>query len=279
MPITVSSLFNDSINFMRNQLSKFALLALFAAIIQFSLAQVFQTDFRAIDETYKTNFSQLFQNNVGDSPETAQPIQDEDLFQELTNNLNSLTPEAQSALIKDLTLIALIDYSPMLITKILLITWTIAFAILIINGEAANLLSAVTQSLIRLPKMLILGYICLALIAIGMTLLIVPAIIFYFGLTMAPIIVASTNGSILRAIGDSFRIMFRYPGAIISGVFFSIGLSFLAIALVSMVASMFGSFALTLFLSYFAKSLVTIFFTLYFYRLLSLIPNNNNAIG
>lgn len=264
MPFTVNSLYTDSYNFMRNQISKFLLLALIASVIQFSLTQVFQVDFKAIDETYKTNFTELLQN--------PQSTQDQDLFQELSNSISHLSPDSQSSLVKDLMFMALKEYSPSLITQLLLITWTVAFITLVMSGEPTSLIQAIVQSVTKLPMMLIIGYICVILIAIGFSLLIVPGVVLYFALTMAPLIIAASNTSIFNSIGGSFKLMMRYPAAIISGCLFSIAIYMLSVSLISTVVSPLKSITLILFTAYFIKSLIMIFFTLYFYRLLSLSP-------
>lgn len=261
MPITVNSLYNDSYNFMRNQISKFVLLALFASIIQFALIQALKTDFKAIDETYKTNFTEFFENT--------QELESQTQLQKLSDSINNLSPESKSSMLKELMVMALKEYSPSLITELLLISWTVTFIMLVISGESVNLVQALILSASKLPKMLIIGYVCLILILIGFSMLVIPGILLYFALTMAPLIVAASNTSILNSINGSFKLLTRYPGAIISGCLFSIAVSMIGVLLITTLVSPFNSLSLTLFTAYFIQNLVVIFFTLYFYRLYS----------
>lgn len=261
MPITVSALFNDSTNFMRNQLSKFVVLALLTAFIQFSLLLLFPADFRAIDETYKTNFTGLAQNS--------QESNGADPSQELIDAINRLTPEAKIEFTKDAMAIGLKQYSIIVATNSLLVTWTVVFILSIVNGWQTGLMQTISRSFIYWPKILLLSFLSLILTGIGFTLLILPGIVLCFGLAMAPIIAIATSNSILSSMGQSFKFMTRYPGPIISAVLFSIAFSLLGDMLLSLLLLPFNSTLLSLFMGYLFSDLLLIFFTIYFYRLFS----------
>jgi hypothetical protein len=259
MPITVQSLYRDSYNFMRNQISRLLLLALLATAIQFTMFQLLQPDFRTINQTYEINSAELSENG--------QPSSNRNLAEQLSGDMSHLSQEQQLALAKDLMAQMLKEYFPNFITKILLMTWTVCFILLVIRGESANIMSTLGFSVNRLPRMLLIGFVCNILIAIGLTMLILPGIILSFGLALAPIMVAATNTTILDAISDSFKAMTRFPSAIISGTLFSFALSILSYLVLSLLLSQ--SITLLIISIYFCESLIVIFFTIYFYRLFS----------
>jgi hypothetical protein len=259
MPITVQSLYRDSYNFMRNQISRLLLLALLATAIQFTMFQLLQPDFRTINQTYEINSAELSENG--------QPSSNRNLAEQLSGDMSHLSQEQQLALAKDLMAQMLKEYFPNFITKILLMTWTVCFILLVIRGETANIMSTLGFSVNRLPRMLLIGFVCNILIAIGLTMLILPGIILSFGLALAPIMVAATNTTILDAISDSFKAMTRFPSAIISGTLFSFALSILSYLVLSLLLSQ--SITLLIISIYFCESLIVIFFTIYFYRLFS----------
>ena len=261
MSVTVSSLYNDSFNFFRNQFAKFILLALIVTVIQVALSLAFQPDISALFTKYGLNLTQIAAD--------LQPGQNELILdqQTLMNIIQRLSPEQQMDFARD----ALAQTLPFLLMNtfmlMLLIVWTISFSLMVIQGENASIPQAITRSLSVLPKIVIFTLIYLILLSIGFTLFIVPGIIIYCAFAMTPFIIVATNSSIKKAMRDSSKLLMRYPLIIITGVLLSIALPFLVN---NVIVSLFNQPLISYSVQYLVNSLISILFTLYFFRLLSL---------
>lgn len=261
MSVTVSSLYNDSFNFFKNQSSKFILLALIVTVIQVLLGLTFQPDITALFTKYGLNLTQVAAD--------LQPGQEIVIDQQtLMGMIQQLSPEQQLDFAKDALTFSLPFLLLNTLMLILLITWTISFSMSVIQGDNASIPQAITRSLPILPKVITFTLIYLILLSIGFTLFIVPGIMIYFALALAPFIIIATNSPITTAMSDSLKLLMRYPAIVIMGVLLSVALPLLVGNLVTAVLS---QPVLNLFVQYFLNSIITIFFTLYFFRFLSLI--------
>lgn len=262
MSVTVSSLYNDSFNFFRNQFAKFIVLALIVTVIQVALGLTFQPDISALFAKYGLNLAQIAAD--------LQPGQTEVVIdqQALISMVERLSPEQQLNFAKDALTLSLPFLLLNTLMLILLITWTITFAMSIIQGNESSISQTITRSLPILPKVITFTLIYLILLSIGFTLFIVPGIIIYFALAMAPFIIVATHSPIITAMSDSLKLLMRYPAIIITGILLSIALPFVVDSLITLLLS---QPVINLSVQYFVNSIITIFFTLYFFRLLSLV--------
>lgn len=262
MSITVFSLYNDSFNFIRNKSKSFFSIALLVTLIYLLLSHFFSitpADLQAIDSKYQTNIAELtFSPNAMGS---------EQQVNNLLNELESLPSETFSALSADFMPLLFKEFAPALLVPILLTTWAMTFILSVVNGQQYSFSEVMSHSLPLLPRMILLSLVSGMIVVIGLNFLLVPGLFFYFAFTLAPIILMTRNYGVFASLSASMKFFLRYPGAVSSGVFFSIAMAMFNWFVLASLFSVINIPILTLFLLQLINCMIAIFFMLYFYRL------------
>lgn len=180
MPITARTLFHDTLNFFRHQMSPLILLALVAAFIN-------------------VLFSHAFSPSIDDLASL------EDISGSgLQNMLQSMTEDQRNTLLKFSAISGLAG----LISNVILLGGVLALIPLATQGERPTALRAISTSAPMLPRLLLLLFLCTLIIQLGITVFILPGLFLAVGLVLSPIILASEETGIITAIRQSFRLSF-----------------------------------------------------------------------
>ena len=184
MPITARSLYRDSINFFRHQMTPIILLALLTAFISVALNQTFSPSSQA-----------LTQLASDDNVSAARGLQD---------MIRQMTPEQQMTLLK---VSAAASFS-VLIGNVLLLGGMLVLIAQASNGARLSALRAIGLSAPMLPRLLLLMLLCTLMVQLGITLFILPGIILAVGLALSPMIMTAEQCGVIKAIRSSFRLSF-----------------------------------------------------------------------
>jgi len=188
MSITASTLYRDSYNFMRNQLSSVFSLSLLAALVTVILSWILSPSAEQIDA-----IGQLMSNMTSMSPA--------DMMGYLEQQI---TPEQQSAVFH-YSIAALFST---LAGNVLLVGGVLTLIQLVSQGVRANVMQVVSASLPVLPRLTILLLICSILFRFGLALLFVPAFLIAIAWAMSPIIACKENVGAFKAMRLSTRLSF-----------------------------------------------------------------------
>lgn len=176
MPITANSLFRDSLNFIRYQLSSFIMLALLASFIFYLLIQATAPDV--------TQLHQLIIQSVGSAQLSAE---------ELQTSLKSLSLEQQQEIVRmAVPLFGSIALSVFL-SDLILVAGVITLTIQVSQGMRTSALRAIGSSATSLPTLMILTAAAYLLILFGMSIYLLPGIFFAFVLVLSPIVLLESK--------------------------------------------------------------------------------------
>ncbi|ACR68865.1 UPF0259 family protein [Edwardsiella ictaluri] len=184
MPITARSLYRDSVNFFRHQLTPIVLLALLTAFISVMLNQALSPGAQAI--------SQL---SSGDSISAARGLQE---------MIRQMTPEQQMTLLK----VSAASSFSVLIGNVLLLGGMLMLIPQASSGIRLSALRAIGLSAPMLPRLLLLMLLCTLMVQLGITLFILPGIILTVGLALSPMIMTTEHCGVIATIRSSFRLSF-----------------------------------------------------------------------
>ncbi|AIJ09951.1 MULTISPECIES: YciC family protein [Edwardsiella] len=184
MPITARSLYRDSVNFFRHQLTPIVLLALLTAFISVMLNQALSPSAQAI--------SQL---SSGDGVSAARGLQE---------MIRQMTPEQQMTLLK----VSAASSFSVLIGNVLLLGGMLTLIPQASTGVRLSALRAIGLSAPMLPRLLLLMLLCTLMVQLGITLFILPGIILAVGLALSPMIMTTERCGVIAAIRSSFRLSF-----------------------------------------------------------------------
>lgn len=187
MPITANTLYRDSFNFFRNQLTSILMLALLTAFISVLLNQAFSPDVEQLKILSATEGDFAASAGMG--------------IQEI---IQQMTPEQQMVLLK---VSAAASFSA-LIGNVLLLGGMLALIPLVSQGQRISALRAIGASAPMLPRLLILMFLCTLMVQLGITAFIVPGIVLAVGLALAPMIMSGEKAGIFTSIRSSFRLSF-----------------------------------------------------------------------
>lgn len=180
MPITARTLYHDTLNFFRHQMSPLILLALVAALINVLFSHAFSP---SMDELTALEDA----SGAG-----------------LQNMLQNMTPEQRTTLLKFSAASSLTG----LISNVILFGGVLALIPLAVQGERLSALRAIGASAPMLPRLLLLLFLCTLLIQLGIAVFIVPGLFLAVGLALSPVILASEQTGVIAAIRQSFRLSF-----------------------------------------------------------------------
>ena len=185
MPITARTLYRDSFNFFRHQISTLCLLALLTAFISVILNQAFTPG--ADDLSILASAHGTLTSGMG-----------------LQEMVQQMTPEQQMVLLK---VSAAASFSA-LIGNVLLLGGMLALIPLVSQGQRLSALRAIGTSAPMLPRLLLLMFLCTLMVQLGITAFIVPGIVLAVGLALSPMIMSEEKVGVIRAIRSSFRLSF-----------------------------------------------------------------------
>lgn len=252
MPITANSLFRDSVNFIRNQLSSFIMLALLASFISYVLLRAFAPD--------ATELHRLITGTVGSSQVSQS---------ELQNAVKNMSPEQQLEIVKAaMPLFSAIAIS-FLLSNILLIGGVITLVIQVSQGQATSALRAIGASATSLPMLLILIILSSFIILFGLSLYLLPGLFFAFVLVMSPIALLEAKQGLINAISTSWNMAFTHLKIILPILLFVLSAKFILFMLSVNLVSV-SPVVISLLMST-VSNLITAFLFVYLFRLYMLI--------
>ncbi|GKX62603.1 YciC family protein [Pragia fontium] len=248
MPITANSLFRDSVNFIRNQLSSFIMLALLASFISYMLFQALVPN--------TTELHKIITDAIGTSQVSRS---------ELQSVINGMSREQQLSIVEAaMPLFGAMGLS-FLLSNLLLIGGVVTLIMQVSQGHKTSALRSIGSSAASLPMLLLLLVISLPLIFFGFSLYLLPGIFFIFVLVMAPIILLESKQGLIHAISTSWSMAFSNVKIILPIVLFTLSVKFILFMLSVNVAAS-SPVAISLLVDAISY-LVTAFMFVYLFRL------------
>lgn len=186
MLIMASTLYRDTLNFLRNQFANIILLSLLSAIVIVIINQALLLE---SDQLILLGNHSTFSNTRGFT---------------IINIIRQMSPEQQRILLQNSaasTIAGLIGN--VLLTSSLLIMISHAS-----NYKPISILRTLILSVPLLPRLLLLTFFTTLLVQIGMLFLIVPGILLAFAFSLAPVIIIQDKLSILKAMHLSAKLAF-----------------------------------------------------------------------
>ncbi|MGP1953145.1 MAG: YciC family protein [Arsenophonus sp. ET-KM2-MAG3] len=251
MSITANSLINDSFNFFKNQLRDLFILSFISA----NISLIFYYFLVPIDEMATIIKTLNTQNNSIS----------------LLTWVGQLSNKEKTVIIK----VSLLSLIAIFIGLVLLVSSVITYLSEFSAGNNINSLQAFILSLSKIPNTLVLLITCIIITYFGFMLFILPGIILSVGFSLSPIILISDKNIMpLRAIGESWKIAFRYWWLILS-----ILLCWLALQILFSI--LLGEFrflpnVVNNIISFTLNNLLTSFTLIYFFRLYMLAEKITN---
>ncbi|CAI2789846.1 Uncharacterised protein family (UPF0259) [Serratia grimesii] len=212
MPITANTLYRDSFNFFRNQLTSILMLALLTAFISVLLNQAFSPDVEQL---------KILSATEGDSAASAGMG-----IQEI---IQQMTPEQQMVLLK---VSAAATFSA-LVGNVLLVGGMLTLIRLVSQGQRISALRAIGASAPELPRLLLLLFICTLLTQLGLTLFVVPGVIMAIAFSLAPVITVTEKKGVFASIKLSCKLAFANARVIVPAMMLWLAAKLLVLFLVS----------------------------------------------
>ncbi|CAI2539766.1 YciC family protein [Serratia liquefaciens] len=212
MPITANTLYRDSFNFFRNQLSSILILALLTAFISVLLNQVFSPDIEQLKILSATEGDFAASAGMG--------------IQEI---IQQMTPEQQMVLLK---VSAAATFSA-LVGNVLLVGGMLTLVRLVSQGQRLSALRAIGASAPELPRLLLLLFICTLLIQLGLTLFVVPGVIMAIAFSLAPVITTADKKGVFASIKLSCKLAFANARVIVPAMMLWLAAKLLVLFMVS----------------------------------------------
>lgn len=187
MPITANTLFRDSLNFMRNQLSSIVLLSLLAAFITVILNQALTPNREQLDILSSTTESLANSSSMS-----------------LQEMVKQMTPEQQLMLLK---VSAAATFST-LIGSTILVGGLLTLIQLVSQGMRTSALRSIGAAAPVLPRLLLLLLICTFLVQLGLMLYIIPGIALAIAFSLAPIVATTEKLGVFRSMKTSVKLVY-----------------------------------------------------------------------
>ncbi|WP_114193737.1 YciC family protein [Edaphovirga cremea] len=250
MPITASSLYRDSFNFMRNQLVSIILLALITAFITVILNQVFIPDSEQLQLLATTENDFTASAGMG--------------IQEI---VQQMSPEQQMVLLK---VSAAATFSA-LVGNVLLVGGMLTLIQLVSEGKRTSALRAIGAAAPVLPRILLLMFICTLLVQLGLTLFVVPGVILAISFSLAPIIITTDKVGVFGAMRSSCKLAFANARLIVPAMMMWLLAKLVLLLLVSRLTVLSPTVATVLLGA--LSNLVSALLLIYLFRLYMLLRN------
>ncbi|CAI0876268.1 Uncharacterised protein [Serratia grimesii] len=212
MPITANTLYRDSFNFFRNQLTSILMLALLTAFISVLLNQAFSPDVEQLKILSATEGDFAASAGMG--------------IQEI---IQQMTPEQQMVLLK---VSAAATFSA-LVGNVLLVGGMLTLIRLVSQGQRISALRAIGASAPELPRLLLLLFICTLLTQLGLTLFVVPGVIMAIAFSLAPVITVTEKKGVFASIKLSCKLAFANARVIVPAMMLWLAAKLLVLFLVS----------------------------------------------
>ncbi|MEE4410786.1 MULTISPECIES: YciC family protein [unclassified Serratia (in: enterobacteria)] len=212
MPITANTLYRDSFNFFRNQLTSILMLALLTAFISVLLNQAFSPDVEQLKILSATEGDFTASAGMG--------------IQEI---IQQMTPEQQMVLLK---VSAAATFSA-LVGNVLLVGGMLTLIRLVSQGQRISALRAIGASAPELPRLLLLLFICTLLIQLGLTLFVVPGVIMAIAFSLAPVITTADKKGVFASIKLSCKLAFANARVIVPAMMLWLAAKLLVLFMVS----------------------------------------------
>ena len=212
MPITANTLYRDSFNFFRNQLTSILMLALLTAFISVLLNQAFSPDVEQLKILSATEGDFAASAGMG--------------IQEI---IQQMTPEQQMVLLK---VSAAATFSA-LVGNVLLVGGMLTLVRLVSQGQRLSALRAIGASAPELPRLLLLLFICTLLIQLGLTLFVVPGVIMAIAFSLAPVITTADKKGVFASIKLSCKLAFANARVIVPAMMLWLAAKLLVLFMVS----------------------------------------------
>jgi hypothetical protein len=212
MPITANTLYRDSFNFFRNQLTSILMLALLTAFISVLLNQAFSPDVEQLKILSATEGDFAASAGMG--------------IQEI---IQQMTPEQQMVLLK---VSAAATFSA-LVGNVLLVGGMLTLIRLVSQGQRISALRAIGTSAPELPRLLLLLFICTLLTQLGLTLFVVPGVIMAIAFSLAPVITVTEKKGVFASIKLSCKLAFANARVIVPAMMLWLAAKLLVLFLVS----------------------------------------------
>ena len=212
MPITANTLYRDSFNFFRNQLTSILMLALLTAFISVLLNQAFSPDVEQLKILSATEGDFAASAGMG--------------IQEI---IQQMTPEQQMVLLK---VSAAATFSA-LVGNVLLVGGMLTLIRLVSQGQRISALRAIGASAPELPRLLLLLFICTLLIQLGLTLFVVPGVIMAIAFSLAPVITTADKKGVFASIKLSCKLAFANARVIVPAMMLWLAAKLLVLFMVS----------------------------------------------
>ncbi|MBD2815564.1 UPF0259 family protein [Xenorhabdus sp. Flor] len=188
MPITANTLYRDSLNFFKHQLLNIVILSVLAALVTTLLEHVFMPDGEQLKLLVEIQDAFKESGNAG-----------------IKNFVEQLTPEEQLMFLRTAfgILFSNIFGDTLLTVSVLILISAIS------NGHQTNALQVSKLSLIHLPKMLLLMFICTLLVQMGYLLMFIPGVLFSITFAFAPIFLLDKGKGVFTSMQKSWRLAFN----------------------------------------------------------------------
>ncbi|MFI8416977.1 YciC family protein [Serratia sp. NPDC078593] len=250
MPITANTLYRDSFNFFRNQLTSILLMALLTAFISVLLNQVFSPDVEQLKILTATESDFASSAGMG--------IQD---------IIQQMTPEQQMVLLK---VSAAATFSA-LVGNVLLVGGMLTLIRLVSQGQPVSALRAIGAAAPELPRLLLLLFICTLLIQLGLTLFVVPGVIMAIAFSLAPVISSTEKKGVFASLKLSAKLAFANARVIVPAMMLWLAAKLLVLFLVSHLSVLTPNIASVVLTA--LSNLVSALLLIYLFRLYMLLRN------
>lgn len=254
MPITASTLYRDSFNFLRNQLGSILLMSLLTAFITVILNHTFTPNTDQL--SLLTSGSDSLSNTAGMS------------LQEI---IQQMTPEQQMVLLK---VSAAATFSA-LVGNVLLVGGMLTLIQQVSAGARTSALRAIGASTPTLPRVLLLMFLCTLVVQLGLTLFVVPGLIIAVAVSLAPIIVSTEKLGIFKSIKFSAKLAFANTRVIVPAIMLWLAAKMLVLLAVSHLKFL-GPEVATIVLSA-VSNLISAYLLIYLFRLYSKLRSQAEA--
>ncbi|WP_159564463.1 YciC family protein [Budvicia diplopodorum] len=248
MPITANSLSRDSLNFMRNQLSSFLMLALLTSFIMVTLLHIMMPELSGLQK--------LVSDAVGGTAHMSQS--------ELKSAVDAIPKEQQLAIVQASIPMVIATVVSFLVSNVLLTAGVITLVFQVSNQQATSALRALGASARGLPKLLILSIISSLIILTGLSFYVLPGVFFTYALALSPVILLGSSQSIVDSITNSWKLVLANTKIMLP--IFLLTFSIKSICYVLAIKLAMSSPVIVPILLIGAANLVTAYFLTYLYR-------------
>lgn len=215
MPITASTLYRDSFNFMRNQLGSILLLCVLTALITVILNQIFMPGSDQLSVLSAGSDDLL--SNTGMS------------IQEL---VQSMSPDQQKVLLQ---VSAAATFSA-LIGNVLLVGGMLVLLQQVSGGMRTSALRALGAAAPIMPRLFGLMLICTLLVQLGLTLFVVPGIVLAVATSLSPVLCVNEKLGVFKSVKVSSKLAFANLRLVVPAIMFWLAAKMVLLLVVSRLA-------------------------------------------